>query len=130
MDLVRAVAAGLVAWFVLNTAASIAVVEYATLEQLQSYAGAVAWYGATGSAAGLLTAAAGSLAHRRPERARPGRNAVAALTAPVAGTIGNALLLAGTPGARWPEFATWSLIALAGAVAGWALTRRLRRRAV
>ncbi|MFC7329800.1 hypothetical protein [Marinactinospora rubrisoli] len=123
MDLVRAWLVGLVVWFVLTTAASVAVVTYASLAQLESYGGAVAWYGGTGFAAALLASVAASLAHRRPERHRAGRNALAALTAPAAGLLGNAALLAGTPGARWPESVSWSLLAFAGAVAGWALTR-------
>ncbi|GAA3725852.1 hypothetical protein [Salinactinospora qingdaonensis] len=126
MDLLTSWLAGIAAWLVLNTIGSVVIVEYAPAEQLQNFASSVAWNGTAGFIAYLLTAVVAALVHRRPERQRLGRNALAALGAPVVGTLGNAAVLLFTPGAQWGVFWSWSVIALAGAVVGWLLTRWMR----
>lgn len=128
MDLVRPWIAGAVLWVIASVVGVYAVAVLAPAGHLYaSELMPVAWWGAAGAASYALAAMGASLLHRAPERWRAGRNAAAALAAPVVGTAANAALMPLQEAPDWPVFAGWSAIALVGAVAGWALAFALRR---
>lgn len=126
MDFIRPWSAGVVLWVTLSVAGVYVTALFAPIEYVTDSGLAIVWLGSTGFVAHLLAAAGASLLHRAPQRFRAGRNAVAALGAPAAGTVLNiAMFRPDIPADVW-VFVAWNIIALVGAVAGWLLVRVLR----
>ncbi|UOE22060.1 hypothetical protein NI17_014215 [Thermobifida halotolerans] len=119
---------GLVAWFVCNAAGTGVVVRAAPPEQLAAFEGVVLWYGSASLVCTLVAAASAALAHRAPRCDRVGRDAAAALGAPVASVAVNSVLVAAEPSPAWGVFLAPAALSLVGAVAGWLLVRALRSR--
>lgn len=126
MNLIVCWLVGLVAWFGFNVVGTIVVVEAVSPEQLAAFDGIVLWYGSVGFVGTLLAAALAALAHRGPQRHRVGRDAVAALGAPVAAVVVNTVITVADPSPEWGAALTVAALSLVGAVAGWQLARALR----
>ena len=126
MNLLLCWLVGLVAWFVCATAGTGVVVRTASTEQLATFEGVVLWHGSVALVSAFVAAALAALAHRAPRRDRAGRDAVAALGAPVAATAANSVLVALSPSPSWDVFLAPAALSLVGAVAGWLLVRALR----
>ncbi|MDA0563229.1 hypothetical protein LG943_02625 [Streptomonospora sp. S1-112] len=130
VEFVRAWIIGAVSWFMLTNIGALAFRLLAPPEHTQSFGWALLWLGGIGFAAYFLTVVATALVHRAPDRHDLGRNALAVLPAPVVGSsVDTGRLLAGT-GVNWPLYASWTAIALVGAVLAFLLMRRLQRPAV
>ncbi|GAB3454324.1 hypothetical protein GCM10027570_34320 [Streptomonospora sediminis] len=126
VEYIRAWVIGAVAWFMLTNLGTLAFGVLAPAEHLRSFGWALLWLGGIGFAAYFLSAVAAAAVHRAPDRHRFGRNAAAVLAAPVVGTaVDTARLLTGT-GVNWALYGSWTAIALAGAVLGFVLMRRVQ----
>lgn len=126
VEYIRAWVIGAVAWFMLTNLGTLVFGVLAPAEHMRSFGWALLWLGGIGFAAYFLSAVAAAAAHRAPDRHRLGRNAAAVLAAPVAGTaVDTARLLTGT-GVNWALYGGWTAIALAGAVLGFLLMRRVQ----
>ncbi|MUL42542.1 hypothetical protein FZ103_15405 [Streptomonospora sp. PA3] len=130
VEFIRAWIIGAVAWFMLTNIGALAFQLLAPAEHVRSFGWALLWLGGIGFAAYFLSAVAAALVHRAPDRHDLGRNAIAVLAAPAAGTaVDTARLLTGSE-VNWALFGSWTAIALAGAVLAFLLMRRLQRPAV
>ncbi|MFD0772699.1 hypothetical protein ACFQZ2_02050 [Streptomonospora algeriensis] len=126
VEFIRAWVIGAVVWFMLTNVGALVFQLLAPAEHVRSFGWALLWLGGIGFTAYFLSVAAAALAHRPPDRHRLGRNAVAVLTAPAAGTaIDTARLLTGS-GMNWALYASWTAVALVGAVLAFGLMRRLQ----
>ncbi|KII00014.1 hypothetical protein LP52_03440 [Streptomonospora alba] len=126
VEFIRAWVIGAVVWFMLTNVGALAFQLLAPAEHVRDFTGALLWLGGIGFAAYFLSVVAAALAHRSPDRHSLGRNAVAVLAAPVVGTaVDTGRLLTGS-GMNWALYASWTAVALAGAVIAFGLMRRLQ----
>ncbi|PRX95506.1 hypothetical protein [Allonocardiopsis opalescens] len=128
MDLFWSWLVGIVTWFLVAFIGLGVVIFNGDPAAMDTVGGEIMWTGPVQFAVGLFVALAAGLVHRRPERTRAGRHALAVFAIPLLAIVIELVALATPIGGNPPVVIVNGLLAAVGAIAGWLLGPVFRNR--